>query len=91
MLERVVETSLRKGVEKRGGMCYKLSDTGRRGAPDRLMLEEIPERHRDIISKYVYFVETKKPGDKPKPHQVREHERLRKIGYRVDVIDRKVK
>ena len=91
MLERDVESSLRKGIIKRKGITYKLTETGRRGAPDRLMLEPIPEKYRDIVSKYIYFVETKKPGDKPKPHQIREHERLRFLGYRVDVVDKKEK
>lgn len=33
------------------------------------------------------WVELKAPGEKPKPHQVREHERMRRMGQRVEVVD----
>ena len=33
------------------------------------------------------WVELKAPGQKPEPHQAREHERMRKMGQRVVVID----
>jgi hypothetical protein len=33
------------------------------------------------------FVELKAPGIKPEPHQLREHERMREMGQRVEVID----
>lgn len=34
-----------------------------------------------------FWVELKAPGKVPEPHQVREHERMRKMGQRVEVID----
>jgi hypothetical protein len=33
------------------------------------------------------WVELKAPGAKPRPSQVREHERMRAMGQRVEVID----
>ena len=92
MLERDVESSARKAItKKRKGKTYKLADTGVNGAPDRLMMEPIPEHHRDIVSQYIYFVEFKKPGEKPRASQVREHERLRNLGYKVLIVDKKEK
>jgi len=32
-------------------------------------------------------IELKAPGEKAKPHQVREHERMRRMGQRVEVVD----
>jgi hypothetical protein len=55
--------------------------------PDRLILCPIPECHRAIVAKYVWFVEAKAPGKKPRVEQVREHKRLRKMGFRVEVVD----
>jgi hypothetical protein len=33
------------------------------------------------------FVELKAPGKKPTPGQLREHARLRELGFRVEVLD----
>jgi len=33
------------------------------------------------------WIELKAPGKKPEPHQVREHNRMRKLGELVEVID----
>jgi len=38
-------------------------------------------------SGYCVWVELKAPGQKAKPHQVREHERMRNMGQRVEVVD----
>jgi hypothetical protein len=37
----------------------------------------------------VIFVELKRPGEVPRPGQLRAHERLRKLGFLVFVIDAK--
>jgi hypothetical protein len=94
MLESSVENYLAREVQKAGGEVRKVSWPGRRGAPDRLVL--IPERwvtnakgqphHEHPIAVYV---ELKRPGETPEPHQVREHRRLRSYGQRVFVIDNK--
>lgn len=33
------------------------------------------------------WAELKAPGEKAKPHQVREHERMRRMGQQVEVVD----
>lgn len=68
---------LQKRVRSMGGDTRKVSYEGRVGAPDRLVL--LPGRH--------FFIEMKAPGEKPRPHQLVEHERLKEAGFRVYVCD----
>jgi hypothetical protein len=77
MRESVVEDYLGKRVRSMGGEVRKAQWIGRRGCPDRLVL--LPGR--------AVWVELKRPGEVPEPHQLREHERLRLAGMRVEVID----
>ena len=75
--ERDIERRLRKRVEGMGGLCFKfLSSVS--GVPDRLCL---------FMGGRVVFVETKRPGEKPRPLQERQIEKIRKLGFRVEVID----
>ena len=61
-----------------GGLVRKLSYEGRSGAPDLLVI--LPDG-------IVWFVEVKKDENtKPDPHQLREHERMRKRGANVFVV-----
>lgn len=76
-LERDIEDYLVERVRKLGGEVRKVRWVGRRGAPDRLVV--LPER--------AIWVELKAPGQKPKPHQTREHARLMRLGQTVAVID----
>ena len=78
MLEREIEAHLVKRVKELGGEIRKVMFIGHRGAPDRLVL--LPDNRR-------FWVELKAPGEKAKPHQQREHERMRRMGQRVEVID----
>ena len=87
MLESTVEKSLVQLVKKLGGVAYKFVSPARRGVPDRLVLLPIPERDREIVQKYVMFVECKAPGKKPRPEQVREITILAKMGYIVRIQD----
>jgi hypothetical protein len=64
-------------VKSYGGEVRKVEWSGRRCAPDLLVL--MPGHH--------FFVEVKAPGEKPRPEQVREHERLRVAGFDVFVSD----
>lgn len=75
--ERDIENYLCRKVRRAGGDVRKVRWINRRGAPDRLVL--LPDK--------VVWVELKAPGQKAKPHQLREHERLRKFGLVVLVID----
>ncbi|EES5143852.1 VRR-NUC domain-containing protein, partial [Escherichia coli] len=53
---------------------------GRRSVPDRIVL---------LPGGRIIFVECKSPGKPPRPDQLREHERLRKLGFTVVVLDSK--
>lgn len=75
--EGKIQSHLMRRVKEVGGFCRKLAWEGRAGAPDLII----------IINGRVVFVEVKRPGGKPKPHQVREHERMEKRGADVRVID----
>jgi len=80
MRESAIERHLVKRVKAAGGECRKLK--GRRNEPDRLVLWPCGRAH---------FVETKAPGERPRPGQVREHKRLRGMGFIVLVLDTKEK
>ena len=84
MRERDIERHLVKRVKELGGEVRKVQWIGRRGAPDRLVMKP-QEYHAD--PKATTWVELKAPGVKPEAHQLREHERMRKMGQRVVVID----
>lgn len=76
MRESKVEDYFNRQVEAAGGEVRKVKWIGRRGAPDRLAMLNGP-----------HFVEMKRPGKKAEAHQAREHERMRKHGLKVYVID----
>lgn len=74
--EGKVVAAIKKAAKKQGGDTRKVEWSGRRGAPDLLIL--LPGKH--------FFVEAKAPGEKPRPEQLREHERLRAAGFSVYVV-----
>ncbi|CCW29247.1 putative nuclease p44 [Xenorhabdus nematophila F1] len=78
--EDVIERHLVNEVKKTGGIAYKFVSPGRRGVPDRICV---------LPNGRVIFVECKAPGEKPRPDQLREHERLRALGQTVVVLDSK--
>lgn len=89
MRESEIEKYLCRMVKAMGGEVRKVKWIGRRGAPDRLVL--LPELDSygpaGLIPAVQVWVELKAPGKKATPAQVREHERLRKFGQRVVVVD----
>jgi hypothetical protein len=92
MRERDVEAYLVKRVRELGGECRKVQWIGRVGAPDRLvMLPAVWQIRKDNTLNWLRYptiwVELKAPGEKARPSQVREHERMRAMGQRVVVID----
>ena len=89
MRESEIERADSERIEAAGGMSLKFVSPGRNHVPDRISLMPIPEHHREIVAKYFQFTEYKKPGEKPRPGQVREHARLRTLGYHVNVVDTK--
>lgn len=76
--EKVIERKLVEAVKANGGMCIKLLCDNLLGLPDRMVL--MP--HGKIA-----FVELKTTGQKPRRIQVFMHEKLRALGFRVNVID----
>lgn len=95
MRERDIERHLVARVKALGGEVRKVQWIGRRGAPDRLVM--LPSRYTYLVgptgvSKHfqqalTVWVELKAPGKKAEPHQLREHDRMRRMGQRVEVID----
>ena len=86
MRERDIERHLVKRVKELGGECRKVVWQGRRGAPDRLVMLPLTKRGQHWVLPTIW-VELKAPGVKPETHQLREHERMRKMGQCVVVID----
>jgi len=84
MRERDIERHLVERVKALGGEVRKVVWQGRRGAPDRLVM--LPWVEGDLTPP-VIWVELKASGVKPEAYQLREHERMRKMGQRVVVID----
>lgn len=78
MSERDIERKLREKVKKAGGWCVKWVASGNAGVPDRICL---------LPGGRVLFVELKDKGKKPRPLQVATIGRIRKLGFRVEVID----
>jgi len=76
--EKLVERTLVKLIREAGGMCIKLQADYQGGIPDRLCL---------FPNGRVAFVETKTTGEKPRPLQLHYHEKLKSLGFRVEVID----
>lgn len=80
MKEIKIEDYIRVGVEKRGGLCEKFVSPGRRDVPDR-----------DVSLPYgiANKIEVKRPGEKPRRGQLRDHARRRALGHDVWVISTK--
>lgn len=87
MRERDIEAHLVKRVKELGGECRKVQWVGRLGAPDRVVMRAERDGPGWTIPAETIWVELKAPGAKPRPSQVREHERMRAMGQRVVVID----
>lgn len=79
MLERNVEIHFNRQVRKAGGISRKYTSPGRRGVPDRIA----------ILNGHIYFVELKRPGEKPRPDQLAEHKTMAKHGVKVHILDSK--
>lgn len=80
MREKYIEDLLVSEVKHRGGLALKLYSTSYIGLPDRLVL---------IAFGHIGFVEVKAPHKKPRPIQLKRHEELKKLGFKVYVLDDK--
>lgn len=78
MREKVIEQKLVKAAKAAGGIAPKLVSPGFDGMPDRMVL---------MPGGRIGFVEVKAPGEKPRPLQTSRHRLLRRLGFRVYVLD----
>lgn len=76
--EKVVERKLVELVKAKKGMCIKLLCDQLIGLPDRLCL---------FPGGVIVFVEVKTTGQKPRRIQTFIHNKIRALGFRVEVID----
>jgi len=78
MREKALEKKLVQSVKSAGGIALKFVSPGFDGMPDRIVL--IPDGH-------IGFVEVKAPGEKPRPLQIARHGLLRRLGFKVYILD----
>ena len=78
MREKIVEQHLVKAVKSSGGIAPKLVSPGFDGMPDRLVL---------LPGGKIGFVEVKALGKEPRPLQVARHGLLRRLGFKVYILD----
>ena len=79
MREKIIEKELVRAVKDKGGIAPKFTAPGFDGMPDRLVL--LPHGRMG-------FVELKAPGKKPRALQLARHRLLRRLGFKVYVIDK---
>lgn len=77
MREKNVEEELVKQVKNLGGICWKFTVPSTSGVPDRIIL----------YHGKAYFVETKAPGETPRPLQRKIHRDMAKQSFPVAIID----
>jgi len=78
MGERDTEQKLVKAARAMRGIAPKFVSPGCDGMPDRIVL---------LPGGKIAFVEAKAPGRRPRPLQLRRHEALRRLGFKVYVLD----
>ena len=78
MREKFVEQKLVRAVKAMGGIAPKFTSPGMAGMPDRLIL--LPDGKMG-------FVELKAFGKKPRPIQIARISQLRRLGFKVYVVD----
>ena len=78
MREKSLERKLVEAVKATGGIAPKFVSPGFDGMPDRLVLLPLGK---------IGFVEVKRHGEKPRPLQESRHGMLRRLGFKVFVID----
>ena len=78
MREKTIERKLVMAFKAAGGIAPKFTSPGFDGMPDRIVL--LPGGH-------MAFVEVKAPGEEPRPLQLSRHGLLRRLGFKVYVLD----
>lgn len=79
--EKTIETYFVEEVERIGGMCIKFPPLFYAGFPDRLVF---------LPGGLFVLVELKRPGKTARLLQRKVHAKLRRLGFRVEVIDTKI-
>jgi len=100
--EKRVERNHKLGVKAAGGWSLKWVSPGTSGVPDDIDLHGIQSMQaaarrmgilmedrqaRALLEAAITFTECKAPGKLPTPLQARVHERLRALGFTVNVVD----
>ena len=78
MVEKMIERQFVDEAKAAGGWAPKFTSPGTDGMPDRILL---------FPGGKVAFVEVKAPGKKPRPLQLTRHAALRRLGFKVFVLD----
>lgn len=78
MREKTVESKFASAVKAKGGLAVKFTSPGFNGMPDRLVM---------FPGGRIAFVEVKAPGETPRPLQRSRHRLLRRMGFKVYVLD----
>lgn len=78
MREKQIEQKLVKAVKNMGGIAPKFTSPGFDGMPDRIVL---------LHGGKIGFVEVKASGQKPRHLQLARHEMLKRLGFKVFVLD----
>ena len=78
MREKQIEQKFVRATKNMGGIAPKFVSPSFDGMPDRIVL--LPGGH-------IGFVEVKAPGEKPRPLQLSRHGLLRRLGFKVYVLD----
>ncbi len=78
MREKTVESTFTSAVKAKGGLAVKFTSPGFNGMPDRLVM---------FPGGRIAFVEVKAPGEKPRPLQLSRMKLLRRLGFKVYVLD----
>ena len=79
MKEKVLERKLVEAVKSMGGIAPKFVSPNYYGMPDRLVLISVGR---------LAFVEVKSYGERPRPLQEARHGMLRRLGFKVFVLER---
>lgn len=75
--EKKIEKRLLDGCRAAGMLCFKFTSPSRGGVPDRVV----------VSPGGTVFVELKRPGEKPTKRQAVTHEKIRRFGGEVFVVD----
>lgn len=81
MSEKAIERYLSTIAKRLGGKSYKWVSPGYVGVPDRIVLLPVAPEHREIVAKYIKFVELKDAGQRPTNLQFARLDELCRLGF----------